>query len=176
MNPRWASGKVNQEALTSLTETRLLQLGWLPVQRVDGSKMDTWEGLSKRMADSGLAECIQNGWPAIPFIIEKQQLFQLHGGFVEKTAASKSAEELLQQIKQQGDHHVYKEITSMDQAFTSQSTAWSFSLDGLLKFKMPEGLQLTKLDAIASFGIWYTGGHIETGATIASHMSRLEKN
>ena len=125
--------------------------------------MDTGEELSKRIADSGLAECIRNGWPTIPLINEKQQLLQLHARFVEKIAASESAEELLQQVKRHGEHRVYKEITSMDQAFTIQSTAWYFSPDGLVKFKMPERLQLTKVDAIASFVIWYTGAHIETG-------------
>ena len=78
------------------------------MQRVDGSNMDTWEGLSEKMADFGLAECIQNGGPTIPIILEKQQLFQLHAAFVEKSAASKSAVELLQQIKRQGEHRVYK--------------------------------------------------------------------
>ena len=76
------------------------------MQRVDESNMDTWEGLSEKVADLGLAECIQNGGPTIPIILEKQQLFQLHAAFVEKSAAS--AVELLQQIKRQGEHRVYK--------------------------------------------------------------------
>ena len=58
---------------------------------------------------------------------------------------------------------VYGKITSADDRFTSNSSAYSFDLNGLAVFTVPNSLQLTKLDAIAAFGKWFTGGHIETG-------------
>ena len=73
------------------------------------------------------------------------------------------ASQLLRRTESQNNHRVYAKISSGDIEFTSQSSAWSLSIDGLVDCKIPSGLQLTKLDAIASFCLWYTGGHVETG-------------
>ena len=68
--------------------------------------------------------------------------------------------QLLRRIE---SHRMYTKISSGDLEFTSQSSAWSLSVDGLVDYEIPSGLHLTKLDAIASFGLWYTGGHVKTG-------------
>ena len=65
--------------------------------------------------------------------------------------------------KLRGQDRVYGSISSFDTKFTKNSSAWSFNLDGLVEYKVPNALTLTKLVGIFSFGPWFTAGHIETG-------------
>ena len=58
---------------------------------------------------------------------------------------------------------MYGPISSFDTKFTKNSSAWSFNLDGLVEYKMPNALTLTKSDGIFSFSPCFTAGHIETG-------------
>ena len=160
METRWASKSVNKAALQGLTETKLLALGWKSVRKLDGSSLNSWHAVAEKMVEEGMINFIRNGWPTIPLIIENQQLFKMKSGFVYKVKSSIDASQLLRRIE---SHRVYTKISSGDREFTSQSSAWSFSVDGLVDYEIPSGLHLTKLDAIASFGLWYTGGHVETG-------------
>ena len=84
----------------------------------------------------------------------------MKSGFVNKVESSIDASQLFRQIE---SHRVCTKIASGDREFTSQSSASSLSVDGLVDYEIASGLHLTKLDAIASFGLWYTGGHVETG-------------
>ena len=58
---------------------------------------------------------------------------------------------------------MYQQLERGDASLTSSSKAWSFALDSLAECVVPNSLCLTKLDGIASFGPWFTAGHIETG-------------
>ena len=160
METRWASKSVNKAALQGLTETKLLALGWMAVRKLNGSSLDSWHAVAEKMVEEGMINFIRNGWPTIPIIIENQRLFKMKSDFVNKVESSIDASQLLRRI---GSHRVYTKISSGDLEFTSQSSAWSLSVDGLVDYEVPSGLHLTKLDAIASFGLWYTGGHVETG-------------
>ena len=41
----------------------------------------------------------------------------------------------------------------------------------MVDYRIPSGLQKTKLDAIVSLGLWYTEGHVETGGDdIITHV------
>ena len=102
----------------------------------------------------------RNGWPTIPFIVENQQIFQMKNDFIIKVESSIDASQLFCEIDSQ---RRYTKISSGDLEFTSQSSAWYLSVDGLIDYEIPSGLHVTKLDAIASFGRWYTEGHVETG-------------
>ena len=160
METRWASKSVNKAALQGLTETKFLALGWRSVRKLDRSSLNSWHAVAEKMVEEGMINFIRNGWPTIPIIIENQQLFKMKSGFVYKVKACIDASQLLRRIE---SHRVFTKISSGDLEFTSQSSVWSFSIDGLVDYEIPSGLHLTKLDAIASFGLWYTGGHVETG-------------
>ena len=79
--------------------------------------------------------------------------------FLEKIKKAKSWRSVLAYLKGK----MYQQLESGDARFTSPSKAWSFVLDSLAECVVPKSLCLTKLDGIASFGPWFTAGHIETG-------------
>ena len=54
-------------------------------------------------------------------------------------------------------------MQSGDPILGQNSKAWSFNLEGLVDYTVPECITVTKLDGICSFGKWYTSAHIETG-------------
>ena len=58
---------------------------------------------------------------------------------------------------------MFQQLESGDASFSSSSKAWSFAVDSLAECVVPNSLCLTKIDGIASFGPWFTAGHIETG-------------
>ena len=160
METRWASRSVNRAALQGLTETKLLALGWMAVRKLDGYSLNSWHAVAERMVEERMINFIRNGWPTIPINIENQQLFKMKSDLVNKVESSIDASQLFRQIE---SHRVYTKIASGDLEFTIQSSAWCLSVDGSVDYQIPSGLHLNKLDAIASFGLWYTGGHVETG-------------
>ena len=151
---------MNKVALQGLTETKLVALGWMAVRKIDGSSLNSWHAVAERMIEDGMINFIRNGWPTIPIINENQQLFKMKSDFVNKVESSIDASQLFRQI---ASHRVSTKTSNGDLEFTSQSSTWSLSVDRIMDYEKPSGLHLTKLDAIASFGLWYTGGHVETG-------------
>ena len=150
----------------SLTQQKLTEWGWLPVEQVNGTNIHSWEELNKELIRTGKSDFVQQDWLMKPLIVENQQLFTVNPALVENIGKSKNALEMLIHLKRfnKGESsRVYGKITSADDRFTSNSSAYSFDLNGLAVFTVPNSLQLTKLDAIAAFGKWFTGGHIETG-------------
>ena len=160
METRWASKSVNKAALQGLTETKLLALGWMPVRKLNGSSLNSRHAVVERLVEEEMINFFRNGWPTIPNIIENQQLFKMKSDIVNKVESSIDASQL---FRQNESHRVNTKIASGDLEFASQSSAWSLSVDGLVDYQIPSGLHLTKLNAFASFGLWYTGGHVETG-------------
>ena len=95
---------------------------------------------------------IQSRWLTISVVIEKQQFFKMQRAIVNIVGSSKYLSQLLRRI--------VKSIT----AFMLKYPVWisssraihqhgPFSTDGLVDYKLPSGLQSTKFDAIASFGL-----------------------
>ena len=83
--------------------------------------------------------------------------------FVNKAGSSTYASQLFRRIESQSNQQVSAKISRGHLEFTSQSSAWSLSIDGLREYKIPSGLELIKWDVIASLFIWHAGGHVETG-------------
>ena len=85
---------------------------------------------------------------------------------MDAVSASTSADQLFLNVnrqKLQKRSRMFRELQSCDPNFTQNSKAWSFNLEGLVDYTVPECITLTKLDGICSFGNWYTSAHIETG-------------
>ena len=149
-----------------LNEEKLIKLGRQAVPAIDGSKCSTWDIITE-MKSCGLGLLFDRDWAKEPIVIRNQSLFTMHAGFVENVSSVSTGLRLILNIRKfwklRGQDRVYGPISSFDTKFTKNSSAWSFNLDGLVEYKMPNALTLTKLDGIFSFGPWFTAGHIETG-------------
>ena len=148
-----------------LDEQKLIELGWMPVPSIDGSNCDSWEDVCSEINNKCLGN-VSNDWPAEPMVVRIQTLFNVKKSFVNAVFASTSAHQLFLNVnrqKLQKHSRMYKELQSGDPIFTQNSKAWSFNLEGLVDYTVPECITLTKLDGICSFGNWYTSAHTETG-------------
>ena len=148
-----------------LDEQKLIGLGWMPVPSIDGSNCNSWEDVCTEIKKNCIGN-VSNDWPAEPFVVRNQTLFNVKKSFVNAVSASTSADHLFLNVNRQKlekRSRMYKELQSGDPVFTQNSKAWSFNLEGLVDYTVPECITLTKLDGICSFGNWYTSAHIETG-------------
>ena len=140
-------------------ENVLVKLGWKPVPEIDGSSCDSWEKVMEALCSKGISTHCNGDWLSSPVIITRQKLFKMDEVFLEKIKKAKSCRSVLAYVKGK----MYQQLESGDASFTSSSKAWSFALDSLAECVVPNSLCLAKVDGIASFGPWFTAGHIETG-------------
>ena len=73
----------------------------------------------------------------------------MRSGFIYTVGSGIDPSQLLRRIESRSIHRVSAKISRGDVEFTCHSSAWSLSIDGLVDYKIPYGLQLTKWDAIA---------------------------
>ena len=109
---------------------------------------------------------VSNYWPAETIVVRNQTSFNVKKSFVNAVSASTGANQKLLNVRRQKLEKrstMYKERQSGDPIFTQNSKAWSFNLEGLVDYTVPEFKTLTKLDGICSFGFWYTSTQLETG-------------
>ena len=148
-------------------EEKLIALGWKAVPAIDEANCATWDDIAKEMKSCGLSLLTDRDWAKEPAVIRNQSLLTMHAGFVENVSSVSTGLRLILNIlkfwKLRCQDRVYGPISSFDTKFNNNSSAWSFNLDGLVEYKMPNALKLTKLDGIVSFGPWYTDGQIKTG-------------
>ena len=147
-------------------EQNLIKLACDAVPSFDGKNCESWADLAQKIKSScGSAE-VNFDWPTEPIVIKDQQLIHVNESFRRNfAAAATSASNLLTCIrtkKLKMKSRVYQEIKS-DVLFAKSSRAWSLDLGSLVDYQLPSCVVLNKLDAIASFGPWFTSGHIETG-------------
>ena len=61
------------------------------------------------------------------------------------------------------ESRIYEKLYRPNDEINKYSWCYSLSVEGLVKFSVPNTLQQTKIDGIAQFNSWITDGHIETG-------------
>ena len=160
-----------------LDEQNLIELGWMPVPSIDGSNCDSWEDVCSEIKNKCLVN-VSNDWPPKSIVVRNQTLFNVKKSFVNAVSASTSEDQLFVNVnrqKLQKRSRMYKELQSGEPIFTQNSKAWSFNLEGLVDYTVPECITLTKLDGICSFGNWYTSAHIETGGDDSITFVPVEK-
>ena len=152
---------------TVLDEKNLTSLGWVPVPSINGKNCHTWADITQELERNNLSSIITGDWVSEPVVIKNQSLFKVRKDFVDNIAACSTGVRLILNVRKnwqfKGKDRVYHALKSHDLKFTNGSVAYSFNLDGLVEYQVPQILTLTKLDGIFSFGNWYTAGHIETG-------------
>ena len=150
----------------NLNEEKLIALGWKAVPAIDGADGAILSDIAMEMKSCGLSLLMDRDWAKEPVVIRNQSLFTMHAGFVQNVSSVSTGQRLMSNIRKfwklHGQDRVYGPISSFDTKFTNTSSAWSFNLDGLVEYMLPNALILTKLDGIVSFDRWYTAGHIET--------------
>ena len=167
METRLSKNAINLGAEKFLNEKALLALGWEPVPSIDGSKCESWTDVISEMKQNGLGYYVNKTWVNQPIVVKNQQLFKINGNFVKAITECRSADSIVAMMQQKWKickrERFYGSIKSHDTEFTKESNAWSFNVQGLAKYSIPESLTITKLDGIIAFGNWFTAGHIETG-------------
>ena len=142
-----------------INQNVLVKLGWKPVPEIAGSSCDSWEKVMEALCSKGISTHGNGDWPSSPVVFTRKKLFKMDEVFLEKIKKAKKWRSVLADLKCK----MYQQLESGDASFTSSSKAWSFALDSLAECVVTNSLCLTKLDGIASFGPWFTAGHIETG-------------
>ena len=121
---------------------------------------------------------VSNYWPAETIVVRNQTSFNAKTSFVNAVSASTGANEKLSNVKRQKLEKrstMYKERQNGDPIFTQNSKAWSFNLEDLVDYTVPEYKTLLKLDSICSFGIWYTSAELETGGDDSNNIRSSRK-
>ena len=167
METRLSKYAINLGVEKFLNEKALLALGWEPVPSIDGSKCESWTDVISEMKQNGLGYYVNKTWVNRPIVVKNQQLFKINGNFVKAITECRSADSIVAMMQQKWKirkrERFYGSIKSHDTEFTKESNAWSFNVQGLAKYSIPESLTITKLDGNIAFGNWFTAGHIETG-------------
>ena len=139
----------------------------MPVPCIDGSICDSWQDVYTEVSNNCLRN-VSNDSPAEPIVFRNQTIFNVKKSFVNTVSASTSADQLFLNVNRQKvkkRSRMYKELQSGDPNFTQNSKAWSFNIEGLVDYTVPECETLMKLDGICSFAKCYTYAPVETGAT-----------
>ena len=104
------------------------------------------------MKSCGLGLLVDRDWAKETVVISNQSLSTMHAGFVEIASSVSTGLRLILNIRKfwklRGQDRVHGPTSSFDTTFIKNSPAWSFNLDGLVEYKMPNALTLTKLDGI----------------------------
>ena len=159
-----------------LDEQKLIEVGWMTVPSTGGSNCFSREDVCSEIKN----KCLNNSnyWPIEPIVVHNQTLFNVKKCFVDAVSASTSAYQLFLNVnwqKLQKRSRMYEELQSGDPVFTQTSKAWSYNLEGLVDYTVPECITLTKVGGICSFGNGYNSAHIEIGGDDSITFGPVEK-
>ena len=123
---------------------------------------------------SGYSQFLHNDWVVKPIALSNHQLFNFDSNFVnilreiDNEVDFKAELDNYFQVKSKviprgRESRIYEKLYSSNDEVNKYSWCYSLSVEGLVKFSVPQTFKQTKIDGIVQFNSWLTDGHIETG-------------
>ena len=152
----------------------LKSLDWEPHPVTDVNWAASCTDAKNAIISSDYSQFVNNDWEVKPIALANHQLFSFDSNFINtlkeidnecdfKTEFDNYFYVKSSTTPRGRESRIYEKLYCPNDEVNKYSWCYSLSLEGLVKFSIPNTLQQTKIDEIVQFNSWLTDGHLETG-------------